>query len=118
MENIGLVDFLYLDHLNCFYESYLQWKRLMTVTEQLQDVVCSYLEKYPNISINALAKRSGVAATTIRRLLNQETKKSIAPHTVLNLVSSISKEKRLSKLIGLFDGLWESFLEKIFRRLC
>lgn len=86
----------------------------MTVTEQLQNVVCNYLDNHPNISINALAKRSGVAATTIRRIVKQETKKSIAPHTVLNLVSSISKEKRLGKLIGMFDGPLGELLKENF----
>lgn len=84
--------------------SWFSWKKNMTVTEQLQGMVCNYLDSHPNISINGLAKRSGVAATTIRRLINQETKKSIAPHTVLNLVSSITKEKRLGKLLTMFDG--------------
>jgi hypothetical protein len=114
MGALALVDLSHRDQLHWSYTSYLQRNKLMTVTEQLQDVVCDYLEKYPNISINALAKRSGVAATTIRRLVNQETKKSIAPHTVLNLVSSISKEKRLGKLIGMFDGPLGDLLKENF----
>lgn len=86
----------------------------MTVTEELQAVVCDYLEKHPNISINALSKRSGVPATTIRRVINKQVKKTIAPHTVLNLVSSITKEKRLSRLINMFEGEIGQLLKENF----
>ena len=98
------LDFTYRTQVASSHTRSFSWMKRMSVTEQLQTMVCDYLDTHPNISINGLAKRSGVAATTIRRLINQETKKSIAPHTVLNLVSSISKEKRLGKLLTMFEG--------------
>lgn len=86
----------------------------MTLNEQLRDIVTSYFDKYPNMSINGLAQKSGVGATTLRRLVNNTGKGEPAPHVVLGLVSATSKEKRLSKLVSMFDGEVGECLKKSF----
>ncbi len=86
----------------------------MTLSEQLQDIVEGYFDRYPNMSINGLAQKSGVGATTLRRIVNGSNKGEPAPHVVLGLVSSISKEKSLPKLIGMFDGPIGELLGKTF----
>ncbi|MGB0453938.1 MAG: hypothetical protein ACPGJV_09505 [Bacteriovoracaceae bacterium] len=86
----------------------------MTATQQLKDVVSNYLESHPNVSINGLAKRSGIGATTIRRILKTENQKNIAPHTVLNLLSTITKEKSLGRLINTTQGPLKTLLKENF----
>lgn len=76
----------------------------MSLTYQLQGLVESYFERNPHMSMNALALKSGVGATTLRRIRSNSIKGDPAPHTVLGLVSSITNEKRLSVLIKQFDG--------------
>ena len=67
----------------------------MTLCEQLKEIVDDYLTRYPNLSINSLAMKSGVGATTLRRIKNLSIKGDPAPHTVLNIVSSTSNQKCL-----------------------
>lgn len=86
----------------------------MTLCEQLKVIVESYLVKHPNISINGLAMRSGVGASTLRRLLNDSIKGDPAPHTVLNILSTVSKEKKLSKLITMAEGPVANMLQEAF----
>ncbi|MFZ8934905.1 MAG: hypothetical protein ACO20H_01585 [Bacteriovoracaceae bacterium] len=86
----------------------------MTVCGQLKEMVNSYLEAHPNISINGLAKRSSVGATTIRRIISGSIKSEPAPHTILNLVSVITKEKKLSVIIDKSKGPIKSVLEMTF----
>ncbi|OFZ13646.1 MAG: hypothetical protein A2X86_20945 [Bdellovibrionales bacterium GWA2_49_15] len=88
--------------------------RGMTLVEQLKDVINEYFSKYPNTSINGLAMRSSVGATTLRRILSLEIKGDPSPHTVLNIASAISKEKRLSKLVQMFDGPMGELIRESF----
>ncbi|OFZ51346.1 MAG: hypothetical protein A2381_06265 [Bdellovibrionales bacterium RIFOXYB1_FULL_37_110] len=77
---------------------------LMTLCEQLKDIVAMYFERFPKMSINGLAQKSKVGATTIRRILNNDLKGAPAPHTVLSIVSTIYKERELSKLLSKVEG--------------
>ena len=86
----------------------------MTLVTQLRDVINDYFTKYPNTSINGLAMRSNVGATTLRRILSLEIKGDPSPHTVLNIASAISKEKRLSKLVQMFDGPMGELIRESF----
>ncbi|MDH5580879.1 MAG: helix-turn-helix domain-containing protein [Bdellovibrionales bacterium] len=86
----------------------------MTVCGQLKEMVNNYLESHPNISINGLAKRSGVGATTIRRIINGSIKSEPAPHTILNLVSVITKEKRLAIILERSEGPIKNILQMTF----
>lgn len=85
-----------------------------TVNEQLRAMTEGFLANHPSLTVNALATRSGIAATTLRRLLQEETKSEIAPHSVLALVSYILREKKISKLLTLIDGPVGELLRKSF----
>ena len=82
----------------------------MSVCFQLKTVVDSYFVKYPHMSINAFALKSGVAATTLRRIKSGAIKSDPAPHTVLNIVSAVTNEKKLDKLVRTFDGAIREYL--------
>lgn len=86
----------------------------MTLCEQLKDILDDYFVRFPNMSINSLAARSQVGATTIRRILNLSIKGEPAPHTVLNLVSTAYREKRLNKLLKIVEGPIGELLNKWF----
>lgn len=76
----------------------------MELCQQLKVIIDDYFLKYPNMSINSLALRSNVGASTLRRILGGSIKGDPSPHTVLNIASAVAKEKRLAKLIEVFDG--------------
>lgn len=84
----------------------------MTLCEQLKNIIACYLTDNPNTSVNSLSHKSKVGASTIRRILNCSVKGNPSPHTILNIVSAISNEKKLTKLVKMFDGeLGKSLLD-------
>ena len=85
-----------------------------TLAMQLQELVDCYFEKYPHMSVNALAMKSGVAATTLRRIKSGSIKSEPAPHTVLNIASAVTNEKRLAKLVAMFEGEMGEVLKQTF----
>lgn len=87
---------------------------MTTLCGQLQDIIEGYFTKYPNMSVNSLASKSGVGASTLRRILNNGLKGDPAPHTVLNIASAVTREKRLSVLITMFDGPLGDLLKETF----
>lgn len=80
----------------------------------LQRMINSYMNKNQSLTINALAQRSGIPVTTLRRLVNGEQKSEIAPHSVLNLTSYIFREKKLNLLLKLIDPVVAEYLNKHF----
>ncbi len=86
----------------------------MTLTCQLKAMLDSYLDRYPHVSLNALAMKSGIGATTLRRLKNDDIKGDPAPHTVLSLVSALTSEKRLSVIVESYDGPLGELLKTSF----
>ncbi len=81
---------------------------------QLQNLVSCYLEKNPGLTVNSLAQRANVPTSSLRRLLLGGQKHEIAPHSVLNIVSYIFREKNISKLITKIDRVIAHFLTKHF----
>lgn len=86
-----------------------------TVNDQLRDMTSTYLNTHPGLTLNALAGRSGVPATTMRRLM-QKTGSELAPHSVLALVSYLMKEKKLSALLRKVEGPVAELLNKSFNQ--
>lgn len=86
----------------------------MSVSYQLKTVVDDYFVRYPHMSINAFSLKSGVAATTLRRIKSGTIKSDPAPHTVLNIVSALTNEKKLDKLVRVFDGAIRDYLFESF----
>jgi hypothetical protein len=84
------------------------------VNDQLREMVRGFLNNHPSLTLNAFAQRSGVAPTTLRRLMQDESRSEIAPHSVLALVSYVLREKKISKLIKVVDGPVGDLLRKSF----
>lgn len=88
-----------------------------SVNSQLRQLIEVYLQNHPSLTLNALAVRSGVPATTMRRIMKSsegEQKSEIAPHTVLSLVSYLLKEKKISSLLKKIDGPIAELLNRSF----
>jgi AraC-like DNA-binding protein len=85
-----------------------------SVGDQLKDMINKYLEKFPNLTVSALAKRCNVSATTFRRILQSEKPFAPAPHIVLNIVSYIHREQNLAVLIKKMEGPIEELLTQCF----
>lgn len=85
-----------------------------SVNNQLRKMTSDYLEKHQGLTLNALAGRSGVPATTMRRLMQEEGRSELAPHSVLALVSYLLKEKKISKILKNITGPVADLLNKCF----
>lgn len=85
-----------------------------SVNEQLRQMTANYLASHSSLSLNALATRSGVPATTMRRLMQGEDKGELAPHSVLALVSYLLREKKISTLLKMVEGPVADLLNRSF----
>lgn len=81
--------------------------------QELSNLIGDYLAKYSNMSINALAKRAGIGATTIRNILNNQSKDPDL-NTIIKLVKTISKEDDVNKIAQSFDGAIGNKLRNAF----
>jgi hypothetical protein len=88
----------------------------LTVNSQLRNLIENYLEKHTGLTLNALAVRCGVPATTMRRLMQADStqKSELAPHSVLSLVSYLLKEKKISLLLKKIEGPVAELLNRCF----
>lgn len=86
----------------------------LTINQQLRLMTAEYLTKHPTLTLNALAQRCGVPATTMRRLMQEEQRSELAPHSVLSLVSYLLKEKKISKILKAIQGPVAELLNKCF----
>ena len=64
------------------------------------------LNNNPYLSLNSISQRSGVAFTTLSRIMKSEgsQRQGVSPHVVLQLVAYVTKEYRVSKIISQIDG--------------
>ncbi len=74
----------------------------------------TYMSRNPQLTLNALATRSNVPVTTLRRLMGGQQKNEIAPHSVLNIVSYIMREKNLATILEKAEPAISEFLRKHF----
>ncbi len=85
-----------------------------SVNKELRSLINDYLKRHPSLTLNALATRSGIPGTTLRRLVQDENRSEVAAHTVLQLVSYVYKEKRISHLLNMCEGEIGSLLKKCY----
>jgi hypothetical protein len=85
-----------------------------SVNLQLRSMTTEYLNTHSGLTLNALAQRSGVPATTMRRLMQEDQRTELAPHSVLALVSYLLKEKKISLILKKVQGPVAELLTKCF----
>lgn len=111
-------NFSILSHLSLIKPNYMVDKSSqhspLSLNDQLRVMTDHYLKKHPGLSLNALSQRCGVPATTMRRLMQEEGRTELAPHSVLALVSYLLKEKKISKILKMVEGPVYEVLNKCF----
>lgn len=85
-----------------------------TPIQALRELVQGFLARNSRLTLQALASRAQVPVTSLRRLMQEEAKTEVAPHTALNLCAYILREKRVGKLLELVDPVLADFLRKHF----
>lgn len=85
-----------------------------TPIQALRTLVQSFLARNSRLTLQALAQRAQVPVTSLRRLMQEEAKTEVAPHTALNLCAFILKEKRVGKLLEMVEPVLADFLRKHF----
>ena len=85
-----------------------------TPIQALRELVQGYLANNSRLTLQALATRAQVPVTSLRRLMQEEAKTEVAPHTALNLCAYILREKRVGKLLELVNPVLADFLRKHF----
>lgn len=87
---------------------------LISVNGQLRQMTADYMALHPGLTLNALASRSGVPATTLRRLMQTDSMGELAPHSVLALVSYLLREKKIAKILRMIQGPVAELLNRCF----
>ncbi len=79
--------------------------------EQLYSILEDYMSTHTSLTVNSLSKRCNVSEPTLRRIYKKQLKRLPTTSTVLNLLSHISKKKKIADLITAFPGPLISRLE-------
>ncbi len=74
------------------------------VLRALQGVLQQYLDEKPTRSVNGLSRRCVVSEPTLRRILRGQIKTMPTATTVLDILTTVCKEKNLRKLAQLYPG--------------
>jgi hypothetical protein len=81
---------------------------------ELKKLLEDHLKKYPSLTINAMGRKCGVSTSTLRRIINLETKEDPISSTVLGIASGVTKEYKIEKLIEISEGEVRQCLEKAY----
>ncbi|PIP95948.1 MAG: hypothetical protein COW00_02580 [Bdellovibrio sp. CG12_big_fil_rev_8_21_14_0_65_39_13] len=84
------------------------------VLAHIKQVMNSFLKDHPQLSVNALSKRSEVSEATMRRILNDQVKTEPCGDTILEILAAITKERRISELVKMFPGPISEKLSQTF----
>jgi hypothetical protein len=85
-----------------------------SLVHSLRNLVQEFMSRHSSLTLQALAQRSQVPVTTLRRLMQVESKSEIAPHIALNLCSYICREKKMNKLLEMLPTNLADYLKKHF----
>lgn len=92
----------------------MQLQEERDLIQELKEMIESYMTRNPALTLNALAQRSNVPVTSLRRLMAGQQKNEIAPHSVLNIVSYIMREKSLAVILEKAEPAISEYLRKHF----
>jgi predicted transcriptional regulator len=81
---------------------------------ELQECIKSFLVKNKHLTLNALSKKSSVSEPTLRRVRNAEIKTLPRVNTIVDILSTIYKERNISDLIKHCGPNLRAYLEKVF----
>ncbi|MBF0312342.1 MAG: hypothetical protein HQK50_10985 [Oligoflexia bacterium] len=84
-------------------------KKISKLVLELKALLEDYLKQHTSMTLHGLSKKCGVSFSTLRRILNLETKEDPVSLTVLGIVSTVKKESNISQLMTLFSQESEVF---------
>jgi transcriptional regulator with XRE-family HTH domain len=89
-----------------------QFSEQTPIASELQKLIKGHLNEHRNLSLNALSKRCRVSEPTLRRIVSGKVKTNPTVNTIVDILSSLSKETNITKLVDLYPGpLAESLRE-------
>lgn len=98
-------------------EECLEYERVESFEDSVHEVLKKRIEEYLNthqhLSLRSVSLRSGVAFTTLSRLVKSNMI-NLSPHTVLNLSAFLWKEYRLDHLLDSLPRSISSYLFEHF----
>lgn len=84
------------------------------IASELQKLIKGHLSEHRNLSLNALSKRCRVSEPTLRRIVSGKIKTNPTLNTIVDILSSLSKETNITKLIELYPGPLADSLKENF----
>jgi hypothetical protein len=88
-----------------------------SVVEELKLIIQSYLDEHQRVSLNGFSKKCQVSEPTLRRIMSGKIKTTPTLTTIVDILSTISKENRLPELIALYPGVIGNTLKQSFALL-
>lgn len=85
-----------------------------TLLAELKNVIQNFLDEHQRISLNGLSKRCQVSEPTLRRIMSGKIKTTPTLTTVVDILSTISKEDRLPELVKKYPGVIAETLKEGF----
>lgn len=74
------------------------------IVAQLREAIKSYLDEHRRVSLNGLSKRCQTSEPTLRRIMSGKVKTAPTLNTVLDILSTLSKESSIPKLVEMYPG--------------
>lgn len=74
------------------------------IVAQLREAIQSYLDEHRRVSLNGLSKRCQTSEPTLRRIMSGKVKTTPTLNTVLDILSTLSKESSIPKLVDMYPG--------------
>lgn len=88
-----------------------------SVVNELKLIIQAYLDEHQRISLNGFSKKCQVSEPTLRRIMSGKVKTTPTLTTIIDILSTISKENRLPELIELYPGIIGDTLKQSFSLL-
>lgn len=91
-----------------------QMSEQTSIAAELQTLIKAHLSEHRNLSLNALSKRCRVSEPTLRRIVGGKVKTNPTVNTIVDILSSLSKETNIAKLVELYPGPLADSLKENF----
>ena len=88
-----------------------------TVVEHVRQVVASYLEKRPHLSVNGISKRCNVSEPTLRRIMSGKVKTTPQTTTILDILTYVAGSTSVREIAHKYPGPISEHLNDVVGQL-
>lgn len=85
----------------------------LDLLSQLQEVLKNYLAEKKHRTLNRLSKKCTISEPTLRRIYKGQIKTLPNSTTIIDILSTISEEKNISKIVKLYPGPIAKYIENL-----